>query len=591
MVLKTFFKERLVLLLAVLFPVYMFFLHAPFEMYLTNRNNFWFGLADFWWLIVLAFVIAFLVLFLIGAFLPKKLRDIYSVLGIAGGLCVYVQGNFLNIDLGSINGSEVVWSDYKTKFIINIVIWIGIILTALIVYLVFKKNTLKILSLICSFVLLIQLVTLSTLFFGYEPPEIDSDTQLQHAITDKDLYTVSKDQNVIVMLLDMFDNEYMRQILIENPEIKDTFKDFTFFDNAVGAYSTTCYSVGNFLTGTTVNNQGATFDESVEVAYESTKMFDELIDNDYLLDVYISDGYIPTKLRQNLQNYEAVEVAVFDNLQLAKRLYRLVGCRFAPDALKRFIWMNGTEFAELKTLKNSNNNAYSDKNLTFYDGLVKNGLKLCDDKRFKFIHLIGTHYPYEMNSNLQSIPAITTNEQAVDTAKGVLKIVSTYIEELKNNGAYDNSTIVLIADHGFYLEGVLTNPTVMIKQPNTDTPFTVSQAPVSHYDLHATIMSSINLNKDGKYGKSMFDILPDEERERIFYQYNLAEGSIDTKFRLIEWSVGSSSNARKNFKLTGYEYDAHGVKRNHTENCIYCTQNGTEPVDAKNSECIPHNQK
>ena len=54
-----FFKERLVLMLSVLFPVYMFFLHAPFEMFLTNRENFWFDLKDFWKYIVIAFAIAF----------------------------------------------------------------------------------------------------------------------------------------------------------------------------------------------------------------------------------------------------------------------------------------------------------------------------------------------------------------------------------------------------------------------------------------------------------------------------------------------------------------------------------------------------
>ena len=592
MTLLNFFKERLTLFLAVLFPVYMFFLHAPFEMYLTNTDSFWFKLSDFGWSIVAMFGLVFGILLLIGFFLPKKLRDIYSVIGFAGGLLVYIQGNFLNIDLGSINGSEVIWSDYTAKFIINIIIWITIIIISLALYFVFKTKAVKIISLICTFVLLIQMVTLGTLFINYSAPSTDETTaQLEYAVTDKDLYTVSKNQNVIVMLLDMFDNEYMRKILDSNPETKETFKDFTFFDNAVGSYSTTCYCVANLLTGNTVNNQGSDFNESVEIAYKDTKMFDDLLANDYLLDIYIADGYIPLELRQNSNNYETTQVEVCDYSQLTRKLYRLVGCRFAPDYFKKYYWMNGTEFAELKTLKNSENKAYSDKNLDFYNGLVQNGLKTSEDKRFKFIHLIGTHYPYEINSNLESIPATSSNQQAVDTAKGVLKIVSTYIEELKNNGAYDNSTIVLIADHGFYLEGVLTNPLIMIKQPNTDAPFEISQAPVSHYDLHATIMKSIGLNDSNKYGKSMFDISPNEERERIFYQYNLNEGSIDTKFRLIEYSVSSSSNARKNFTPTGYEYDANGVKQNHTDSCAYCSKNGIKAVDAPNSKLIPHNKK
>ena len=135
-----FFKERLILLLSVLFPVYMLFLHAPFEMYLTNRLDFWFGLSDFWHLIVITFLIAFLVLFLIGAFLPKLLRNIYSVIGIACGLGIYIQGNFLNTDLGSLNGSEIVWADYKTKFIINAAIWLVIIAAALVLFFVLKQK-------------------------------------------------------------------------------------------------------------------------------------------------------------------------------------------------------------------------------------------------------------------------------------------------------------------------------------------------------------------------------------------------------------------------------------------------------------------
>jgi len=586
-----FFKERLVLILSVLFPVYMFFLHAPFEMFLTNRENFWFNLKDFWEYIVIAFAIAFFVLLLIGMFLPKKLRDIYSVIGIAGGICVYVQGNFLNIDLGVINGMEIIWSEYTAKFIINLVIWAVIIIGAVVAYFIFKGKAVKILSLICSFVFLIQVVTLGTLFINYEAKEPELESQFEYAVTDKDLYTVSKDQNVIFMLLDMFDNEFMRQLLAENPEMEDTFKDFTFFDNAVGAYSTTCYSIGNFLTGTTVNNQGSNFNDSIEVSYAKTKMFEELIENDYLLDIYIADGYIPQKLRESSANYEATQVEVFDNRALAKKLYQLVGCRFAPDYLKRYIWMNGTEFADLKTLKDSEYNAYSDDNLNFYNGLVQNGIKVCDEKRFKFIHLIGTHHPYKINSDLQPITPTSSSDQVIDTAKGVMKIVSTFIEELKRNEAYENSTIVLVADHGYYEPGVLTNPLVMIKQANVNTPFTVSDAPVSHYDLHATIMSSIGLNANNEYGRSMFDIKPGEERERLFYQYNLTEFSVDAKFRLIEWSVGSSSNERKNFKLTGYEYDEHGVKQNHTESCAYCLKYGTAPVNAPNSKCIPHYKK
>ncbi len=591
MKLKGFFKERLTLLLSVLFLTYIFFLHAPFEIFLTNRENFWFDLSDFGWLVGLMFISAFLLCFIVGAFLPKKLRDIYSVLAFSGGLCVYIQGNFLNIDFGTLNGSEIIWSDYKSKFIINAIIWVAIIVAALVLYFILKKKTVKVLSALSAFVLLIQIVTLSTLFISGASNKAPTVDDGQYALTDKDLYTVSKDENVIFFLLDMFDNEYMRKIISEKPEVKETFKDFTFFDNAVGSYSTTCYCVGTLLTGQPVNNQGADFNSSVDIAYKDTKIFNDLAEEDFLFDIYVADGYVPYELRKQAQNYEMAKISVSNNYTLVKRIYRLVTCRFAPDFVKQKYWMDGTEFLQLKTIENSENKAYSDKNLTFYQGLKDNGLKLSDDKRFKFIHLAGTHYPYEIDSQVNPIPATSSPDQALDTAKGVLKIVEEYIDELKSQGVYKNSTIVLVADHGFYLDGVLTNPLIMIKKSNVNTDFTVSNAPVSHYDLHATIMDSLNLNTDEKYGKSMFDIKEGEQRNRLFYQYSLQEGSTDAKFRLIEWKVDDANNKRKSFQLTGYEYDPFGVRQNHFDTCEYCIKNGTEPVDAPNSETILHSPK
>ena len=590
MAIKKFFKERLTLLIAVLFPIYMFFLQAPLELFLTNREDFWFNLADISRLILLAFGVAFGLLLLLGMFLPKKLRHIYSAIGVAGGLCIYVQGNFLNLDLGRLTGSNIAWSEYQTQFILNAAIWVLVIAAALAVVFIWKEKALKILCAAAGCVLLMQAITLSTLLVNYAGQEVDYSAQGEYKVTDKDLFTVSRDQNVVVFLLDMFDNEFMNKALEENPELKDTFKDFTFFDNAVGSYSSTAYCVANLLTGQPILNQGPHFNDTVEMAYENTQMFDDLLANDYLLDIYIADGYIPMDLRQKTQNYAALQTAAVSDLKLVKKMYRLAACRFAPDWCKKYIWMDGTEFAALKTLKNSEYQAYSDDNLNFYTNLTQQGLQVCEDKRFKFIHLIGTHHPYKINSNVEPIPAIDSPLQVIDTAKGVLKIASTYIEEMKKNGAYENSTIILLADHGYYTTGVLTNPLMLIKQPNTDAPFTVSQAPVCHYDLHATIMSSLGLNADGKYGKSMFDYKEGDVRERLFYQYNLTEYSVDAKFRLIEWSVDSHDNARKNFRLTGNEYDEYGVVHNHMDNCVYCDKYGTDPVDAPNDQPLPHYQ-
>ena len=583
-----FFKGRIFLLISVLFPVYMFFLHAPFEMYLTNRLDFWFGLSDFWWLIAITFVAAFILLFLIGAFLPKKLRNIYSVIGVACGLCLYIQGNFLNTDLGSLNGSEIVWSDYTLKFVLNAVIWVAIIAVALVLFLFLKEKTIKVFSLLATFVLLIQVVTLGTLLIGGINDEMNSSETAQHTVTDRNLYTVSKDENVIIMILDMFDNEYMREIISTTPEVKETFKDFTFFDNAVGSYSTTAYAVGTILTGEVVGNTEYGLKENVDKAYENTQLFNELAENNYVFDMYTIEGMTPQKVLEMSENYESAKSVISNNLSFIKRMYRLVVCRFAPDFLKQRFWLNGTEFAELRAIQNPEHQPFSDDTYKFYQGVQDNGVDLSDEKRFKVIHLNAVHFPYLIDENANPITATSDKSQAIGTAKGTLKVVDAYLDAIKEQGAWDNSTIILLADHGYYDPGVLTNPLIMVKKANTSCDFTVSNAPVSHYDIHATIMDSLNLNTNEKYGKSMFNIEEGEQRDRIFYQYNLNESHEAFKFRLVEWTVDSEGNARKYFKLTGKEIKIDSTVVNHFESCEYCIKNGTEPVDAPNSASILH---
>lgn len=589
---KTFMKDRLTLLISVLLPTYMFFFHAPLEIFFTNRESFWFGLKDLGGYAALVFMGVFLILFLLGAFLPAKIRNIYSVLAVAGGICIYAQGNFLNLDLGLLNGGEIVWSDYSGAFITNGIIWLAIVVVGLVLYIIFREKSMKVFAGVAAFVVLVQVMTLGILFIsGYVSEAEESNNTVEYTLTDRNLYTVSEDENVIIFILDMFDNQYMRDILADTPDVQEAFRDFTFFDNAVGSYSTTCYAVGSILTGQYVQNDGASIHECINNAYEQTQLYDDLAQMGYKFDIYAVPGMIPDRVLEMAGNYEAGTTYVSDNWKLLKRIYRLAVCRYAPNFLKQYFWMDGTEFAEFKALKNAESKSFSDDNTVFYSDLKKKGLTVSADKRFKVIHLWGVHYPYKIDADANPIRATSDAAQALDTAKGNLKMIETYLEEMKNNGTYQNSTIILVADHGFYKAGVLTNPLVMVKRANVNTDFTVSYAPVSHLDLHATIMSALNENADGQYGKSMFDIQPGEERERLFYQYDLDEPKDNWKFRLIEWKVDGHGNERKYFSLTGNEYDLSGNVSNHFENCAYCSQYGTEPVDAPNDECHVHSRK
>ena len=94
-------KKNKEIFITVLFLTFTVLVYAPLEVYLQNRGEFWFNFRLVWWIPTLIGLVSFLLFFSIGSILkPSKLKDLYAVMAFAGGLCAYIQGNFLNKGLG-----------------------------------------------------------------------------------------------------------------------------------------------------------------------------------------------------------------------------------------------------------------------------------------------------------------------------------------------------------------------------------------------------------------------------------------------------------------------------------------------------------
>lgn len=81
------------------------------------------------------------------------------------------------------------------------------------------------------------------------------------------------------------------------------------------------------------------------------------------------------------------------------------------------------------------------------------------------IHLYGSHYPYVHDEYLNPINPSFSDENAVKASRGVLRILSAYLEHMKDMGVYDSSLIVIMADHGYVGPGMETDPLFLVKEP------------------------------------------------------------------------------------------------------------------------------
>ena len=568
------------LFLTSFFLVFTMIIYAPLEMYLGNVHSFRFGLDLIWWIPLGLAVAAMGLLLGIGLLVNlifKRIGTIlYGAFVFSIGLAFYIQGNFAGLHLGVMNGSRIDFKKYTPQVLANMVLWAFIILTVFIFIYFVKSRGIKPLLYASAILIGMQAVALTVSLASAGAGNLSTDITV---VSDKGLLELSSDKNAIVFLLDAFDQTYFSELAQKEPSIKEEFEGFTYFNNSVGSASTTKYAIGMILTGQVLMNDGKDIFSTSDIASAKTDFYDILDENNYRIDLYTTHFYSRKLLSEKAYNYikyTKAHISPSGYKTITKSLYQLALCKYAPDVFKPFIWMTGLEFDGLVTFDAPR---YKNKNADFAQKLRTGDFELNNDANmFKFMHLSGAHEPFNNDENANQVPEDSSNP--LSCGRGALQVVFEYFEKMKELGVYDQSTIIVCADHGEVEAGFLTNPILLVKRAGDSGEMKFSDVPVSHMDFHATIMDDLGLNTDHRYGRSVFEIEPGESRNRLFYQYYLGEQRGDVpKERLIEYSVADESNLRRSFRLTDKEITVDGDIIPHRENCAYCLSGAYDNED------------
>lgn len=206
----------------------------------------------------------------------------------------------------------------------------------------------------------------------------------------------------------------------------------------------------------------------------------------------------------------------------------------APFACKNEYWYTTSEITAL-TYDDGFIQWITYNDLVFLNNLKKTKLSIDRDTdatgNFKFYHMYGAHPPYNMTEDLNPTEERQDYAGMISQAKGSMKIMFEYIDQLKSLGIYDDTTIIITADHGEnYLYDPnkvnvladlelkkITSPILLVKDAGeTWEGVKQSAAPVSHAELIASIINAVNPQITAKYGNTLTDIDESAERERIF---------------------------------------------------------------------------
>lgn len=497
---------------------FQFTLYAPLELYLSNMDEFWFGLNHILPISAGTFLTAFAVLMLINSgiyFLIPSICPTALLVEFAAFMTGYFQGNFLVQDLPPLDGTTVQWADLYHRDIATVAIFLTVLAIVTLMVRIFqnREKTAQYTSMAAAGISLMLAVTLLTLFltkgFGHDNAKLVVSTE------NKEVY--SEDQNFVILLLDAVDAMAFEDLLTDNPQYASVFDDFTFYRDTLAAYPYTSRSIPFIWGGYWYENEMMYSDYLVKSVNESP-LFQNLRDNGYQMNLYYAD--IPLYASadyQQFSNLKAIPTTYSSVSGMIRGYLSLGGVKYAPYALKRSCYNCIYDLPKLCVMLESNVTEYSSSNQEFYQNLGTEALTIQDEKQFKFLYLEGGHVPFKYDEQVN----IIENGTYEDNLRACVTIVNAYLQKLKDSGVYDNSVIVILADHGYFgdrPEGMLDyrqNPILFVKGIQEKHDFTVSDAPISYADLQEGFSNLLQ----GKTGDEVFGIPENTNRERRFLYY------------------------------------------------------------------------
>lgn len=465
------------------------FVFIPLDVYLTNAEEIWFSSKDIFPYIMLGATLCFILICVAEKFSSTNARKYLQVIFFGLTLGFFIQSYLINPNYKIIDLAQTNWENYQTENLLNLIIWIYFVF--LIIYLVKKISAEKILRAGKNLCLLLVLV--QTFSLCYVEANNSSDKRDYNVLTTAHLLDVSSKDNIIVIVLDAFDERAFEEINQKEPELIAKLDGFTFYLDAISIFNATDWSMPQMLTGKAWDNSQS-YSDYIQEAWNSSKRFyDILREHNYDISVYTGFHYIAKNAPvDNLLNQEK---SLRINKYTLSALTKLTLFRCLPNYFKQNFIIES--FALWQQEENSGDiQLYSENNYIFYSNLQK-GLTLHDDTNsFRWYHINGAHFPFTMTRDIKPTSngeETTRYEQSV----GALKITLNYLEQMKKLKIYDSATILILSDHGDHKEifadiknfnKIKPLPLVLVKQPNEHGALKISENPISYSQLQATIL-------------------------------------------------------------------------------------------------------
>ena len=536
------FGHRLLLSLSVsAFFVYTFLLYAPLKLYIENKDVLWFNFDS---TLIVSLIISAVALIIITLFVAIPKRFIHAglcCLLFALALGLFIQGNFLNINYGSgvFDGSEIAWKDYTTYGAINSAVWAACLAMPFAFFMVFRNEWRKILMFSSLGLVLVQVVILSSLVVQ-NSGTLD---KITYEVTRSGIYELSEEDNTVVFVLDSFDESYLDKIKEDFPDYEKELSGFTEYDNTLATGSGASVALPSLLTGEVYTKQSS-YNSYLKSIWGDDTVYSVLSENGVDARIYAQTEYFGPHAKDDIQNIVDYMDTYGAYASMTKTIYKYAAYTYAPHYLKQYFWLDLDTISSYKS-----KNAYALNDAKFYSDYVRaGGFNYTEsyDSAVRIYNLDGARSPYTLTKNtIKSINGTSLDEQIY----GCFNCLFTMLDDMRENGIYENATIIITANIGN--KDMTQHPLMLVKEKGKTEGYEINHAPLSMFDLVPTLASDytdeyVNFGS----GKTFNEFESDAKRTRYFY-LNTGENA-DT--RIEQYSTRGDANDVESMRLLNSFY-------------------------------------
>ncbi|MDA8708161.1 sulfatase-like hydrolase/transferase [Hellea sp.] len=414
-----------------------------------------------------------------------------------------------------------------------------------------KKQASNILLLIGSIVVIMTGVNIAT-YGNVDPP---------YAIDETTKFDFSRNKNIIVFLFDAYQMDLFLELAESKPDLVAPMEGFTAYENGAAVFAKTYPTIPLFLTGRRYQKKQPLLD-FFKVAYDDSLM-EKMQDKGWDVGLYPNIFHFPS-----LVNAIPISPKVMDNaiggvptnakVETYLQSLDLSIFRAVPHILKPKIFNNGNFIVRNETMKNiylyviGDMNAHQPfqyktkqrhKAVGFRDLMNEHAKLTTDDPAFRFYHFMIPHSPNWLDQDLNFVKHDPSFDAYRNYSIAGLKLLGAYLDSLKDIGAYDNATILVMSDHGmgtinkrqynsktksydeidpYGHERSAAKSIFLLKKPGDRQKLSFSAKPVSGIDVAPTIAAAAGINIGKSEGQDVTTIEDDAVRTRLFNYYTFS---------------------------------------------------------------------